>query len=248
MDAGKVSYPRHSLPVRVMHWLNVLVLTIMLGSGLQIFNAHPILYWGLQSYDGNPPLLDLGQGFPSWATLPSQQWLAMGRRWHLFFAWLLVINGLVYVAYGIRSRHLARDLVPDGGQLRGIGRSILDHLRLRHPQGAEALRYNVLQKIAYLFVIFILLPFIVLTGLGMSPRMNTFITGWVDLLGGRQSARTLHFLAAALLVGFVLVHVFEVVVTGVWNNLRSMITGRYQITPLPGEPLPPQENSRGRPD
>lgn len=229
-----------------MHWINVLVLTVMLGSGLQIFNAHPKLYWGRQSYDGTAPLLDLGQGFPSWATLPSVQWLAMGRRWHLTFAWLLVINGLAYVAHTIRSRHLTRDLVPDRGQLHGIWRSILDHLRLRHTHGAEALRYNVLQKISYLFVIFILLPFIVLTGLGMSPRMNTFIAGWVELLGGRQSARTLHFLAATLLVGFVLVHVFEVLVTGVWNNLRSMITGRYQITPVPGEAVPPQEDSRGR--
>jgi thiosulfate reductase cytochrome b subunit len=229
-----------------MHWINVLTLTAMLGSGLQIFNAHPMLNWGRQSYDGAAPLLDFGRGFPSWATLPSQQWLAMGRRWHLFFAWVLVANGLCYVVYSIRSRHLARDLAPDGGQLRGIGRSILDHLRLRHPAGVEALRYNVLQKIAYLFVIFVLLPFIVVSGLGMSPRMDTFITGWVDLLGGRQSARTLHFLAAAFLVAFVLVHVFEVVVTGLWNNLRSMITGRYQITPLPGESLPERGESHDR--
>jgi len=228
-----------------MHWINVLVLTVMLGSGLQIFNAHPTLNWGRQSYDGARPFLDLSQGFPSWATIPSQQWLAMGRRWHLFFAWLLLINGLAYIAYSIRSRHLSRDLTPDGAQLRGIGRSILDHLRLRHPHGAEALRYNVLQKIAYLTVIFVLLPFIVLTGLGMSPRMNSFISGWVELLGGRQSARTLHFLAAAFLLGFVLVHLFEVLVTGVWNNLRSMITGRYQITPLPGEALPPKADIDG---
>ena len=234
-DSPKISRRRHTLPVRVMHWINVLTLTIMLGSGLQIFNAHPMLNWGRQSYDGASPLLDLGQGFPPWSTIPSVQWLAMGRRWHFFFAWILLINGLCYVAYSIRSRHLARDLVPDGGQLRGIGRSIADHLRLRHPAGLEALRYNVLQKIAYLFVIFVLLPFIVLTGLGMSPRMNTFITGWVDLLGGRQSARTLHFLAAACLVAFVLVHVFEVLVTGLWNNMRSMVTGRYEVTPLPGE-------------
>jgi thiosulfate reductase cytochrome b subunit len=241
---AKVSYPRHALPVRLMHWFNVLVLTVMLGSGLQIFNAHPMLNWGRQSYDGAKPLLDLGPGFPGWSTLPSTRWLAMGRRWHLFFAWLLVINGLCYIVYSIRSRHLSRDLAPDGRQLRGIGRSILDHLRLRHPQGVEALRYNVLQKLAYLFVIFVLLPFIVLTGLGMSPRMNSFITGWVDLLGGRQSARTLHFFAALLLVGFVLVHVFEVLVTGVWNNLRSMITGRYRITPLPGESLPGETHER----
>jgi thiosulfate reductase cytochrome b subunit len=142
---------------------------------------------------------------------------------------VLVFNGVGYLAYSVASRHLRKDLLPDGGQLRGSGQSIRDHLRFRHPEGAAALRYNVLQKLSYLFVIFVLLPFMVLTGLAMSPRMNSFLTGWVDLLGGRQSARTLHFCAAALLVAFVAVHVFEVLISGVWNNLRSMITGRYDV-------------------
>ncbi|MET0280314.1 MAG: cytochrome b/b6 domain-containing protein [Steroidobacteraceae bacterium] len=231
----KKRYRRHSLPVRIMHWVNVVTLALMLGSGLQIFNAHPSLYWGKSSYDGTGAWLKLDR-FPSWVTLPSEQWLSAGRQWHFFFAWVLVINGLGYLAYSFASRHFSKDLVPDSRQLRGIGQSIRDHLRFRHPQGVEALRYNVLQKLSYLFVIFMLLPFMVLTGLAMSPRLNSFLTGWVDLLGGRQSARTLHFCAAALLVAFVLVHVFEVVVSGVWNNLRAMITGRYDVAESAGEP------------
>jgi thiosulfate reductase cytochrome b subunit len=173
----------------------------------------------------------VARGFPAWATLPGPQWLAMGRRWHLFFAWLFVINGFSYVLYSIFSRHLARDLAPTKTDWRTIGRSIIDHLLLRHPAGEAEKRYNVLQKLAYLVVIFGVLPLAVVTGLSMSPWLNSAITGWVDLLGGRQSARTIHFLAAFVLVAFLLIHVFEVIVSGFWNNLRSMITGRYRVRP-----------------
>lgn len=261
-------YYRHRLPVRIMHWINVLALTLLLMSGLQIFNAHPALYWGHSSYSGRAPLLSIGaeqradgslqgvttlfghrfpttgvlgasrvggqlveRGFPAWLTLPGPQWLAMGRRWHFFFAWVFVLNGLAYLVYTVASRHLARDLWPDRQDRRSIGRSIRDHLRFRHPRGDAARRYNVLQKFTYLFVIFGLLPFIALMGWAMSPRLDTLIPGWVDLVGGRQSARTLHFIAAWLIVAFVLVHVFEVVISGTWNNLRSMISGRYRVPP-----------------
>ncbi|HEY9530194.1 MAG TPA: cytochrome b/b6 domain-containing protein, partial [Burkholderiales bacterium] len=112
---------------------------------------------------------------------------------------------------------------------RSIGRSIVDHLRFRHPVGEAAKRYNVLQKLAYIGVVFLLLPLIVLTGLAMSPWLNSAIPGWVDLLGGRQSARTIHFLVAWLLLAFVFLHVFQVFAGGFWNHLRSMISGRYRI-------------------
>jgi thiosulfate reductase cytochrome b subunit len=227
-------YRRHSLAVRVMHWINVVAVVVLLMSGLQIFNAHPALYWGKSSYTGAGPIFSPGP-FPGWITLPSMQWLAMGRRWHLFFAWVLVVNGVAYLAYTFASRHFSRDLKPTGTELRGMGRSIADHLHLRHPQGEAARRYNVLQKLAYLGVIFVLVPFLVLMGLGMSPSLDAVWPGWVDAFGGRQSVRTLHFVAAMLLVAFTLVHVFEVVVTGAWNNLRSMITGRYRVPPR-GEP------------
>jgi len=260
-------YHRHALPVRLMHWTNVVALTILLMSGLSIFNSHPALYWGKSSYTGAPPILEIrakdrgelgmkgvtrvlgrefdttgvlglsanadgrlaARGFPWWATIPDNQWLSMARAWHFFFAWVLLVNGLCYVAYSAASRHLTRDLVPDHRDWRSIGRSIRDHLRFRHPTGEAAKRYNVLQKLAYLAVVFVLLPLLILMGIAMSPWMNSALPGWVDFFGGRQSARTIHFVVAWLLVAFVLVHVFEVVVSGLWNHLRSMITGRYRI-------------------
>jgi thiosulfate reductase cytochrome b subunit len=169
------------------------------------------------------------RGFPAWATVPGPRWLSMARRWHFFFAWVLVVNGAIYAAYSLWSRHVSRDLLPTRRDLRSIGRSVLDHLRFRHPRGESSRHYNVLQKLTYLIVIFGLLPFVVLMGLAMSPSVNSMWPGWVDVFGGRQSARTLHFVAAMALVLFTLIHVFQVVITGVWNNLRSMITGRYEI-------------------
>ena len=268
VSASRAPYRRHALPVRIMHWVNVVALTLMFMSGLQIFNSHPALYWGTSSYTGRPAWLEIGarqdgqgrmtgytrilgreftttgvlglstddgrayaQGFPSWLAVPGHQWLSMARAWHFFFAWIFLINGLCYVLYVIASRHLARDLWPTRLDVRGIGASIVDHLRFRHPTGEAAKRYNVLQKFAYLSVIFVLLPLAILMGLGMSPRLDTLFGGWVDWFGGRQSVRSLHFIVAWLLVGFVLIHVFEVIVTGLWNNVRSMITGRYRVPP-----------------
>jgi len=264
-------YLRHSLPVRLMHWINVISLTVLLMSGLMIFNAHPALNWGQQSYDGKPPLLEIttrkaadghlagvtrvgghefettgvlglstgpyGElsrvAFPSWITIPSSYSLADARLWHFFFAWLLVLNGIAYVAYAFFSRHLQRDLAPTRRDWRGVGRSIRDHIAFRHPKGEAARHYNVLQKLAYLAVIFGLLPLIVLAGWAMSPWLNSLWPGWVEILGGRQSARTIHFIVAWLLVAFVAIHVFEVIVSGLWNHLRSMVTGRYRITADP---------------
>ena len=119
-----------------------------------------------------------------------------GSTLHFFFAWMLVINGLFYIGYSLVTRHFARDLEPTRQDWRSIGRSILDHLRFRHATGDAARRYNVLQKLAYLSVVFLMLPLLILMGLAMSPRLNAVLPGWVDLFGGRQSARTLHFIAA----------------------------------------------------
>jgi thiosulfate reductase cytochrome b subunit len=258
---------RHRLPVRAMHWINVICLTILLMSGLTIFNAHPALYWGQGStFDkpwvsitavqgangaavgvtrfkghqfttdgvlGNSRVGDATtptvRAFPSWATIPGPQWLSMGRHWHFFFAWLFVLNGIAYVLYAVFSGHLNRDLLPTRDELRNIGRSIRDHVLFRHPTGEAAKRYNVLQNLAYLVVIFGLLPLVIVAGMAMSPRLDAVFPGWIELLGGRQSARTLHFLAASGLLLFVLVHLFEVIISGVWNQLRSMITGYYTV-------------------
>lgn len=169
------------------------------------------------------------RGFPAWLTIPGNRWLAMGRRWHFFFAWLFVINGLAYAAYSVASRHISQDLWPTKRDWRNIGRSVIDHVMLRHPAGEAATRYNVLQKLSYLLVVFVFGPLVVLMGLAMSPRMDS-VLGWLlDLTGGRQSARTIHFLLALAFLAFFAVHIFEVLVTGAVNNLRSMITGRYRI-------------------
>ena len=261
------NYYRHPLPIRIMHWVNAIAFFIMLMTGLQIFNAHPALYWGESSYTGRAPVLAFGaqqtadgdvigvttvfgytfdttgllgasrdsdgdmgaRAFPSWATIPGPRWLAMARRWHFFFAWIFVINGVAYVLYSLISRHLRRDLTPDRRDWRSIGRSLKDHLLFRHPRGEAAKHYNVLQKLTYLLVIFGLLPLVVLMGWALSPWLDSVIPGWVDIVGGRQSARTLHFLAAFALVAFLAIHIFEVIVSGLWNNLRSMITGYYRV-------------------
>jgi thiosulfate reductase cytochrome b subunit len=178
------------------------------------------------------------RAFPTWATLPAVQDLAAGRRWHFFFAWCFAINGAAYLAYSLLSGHLRRDLLPTRAQLapRHLWQEIADHARLRFPKGEEAKRYNALQKMSYLAVAVVLLPAMVLTGLTMSPGMNAVFPGLLDLLGGRQSARAIHFISASLVVLFVVVHLAMVLLSGVWNNLRSMITGRYAIEE--SEPTP----------
>ncbi len=258
---------RHALLVRVTHWVNVLVLLVLLMSGLQIFNAHPALYLGSKSDFAHPVLSMMAmrgseggvkgltkvlgaefnttgvlgasrgsdgqwhaRGFPSWATLPGYQDLSTGRRWHFFFAWVFVINGLAYLIWSLASGHVKRDLAPGREELAHIGTSIAEHARFKFPQGEEAKRYNVLQKLAYLAVVFVLLPLMLATGLTMSPGMDAGYPWLLDIFGGRQSARTIHFLTASGIVIFVAVHLFMVLVSGVWNNLRSMITGRYGVT------------------
>jgi thiosulfate reductase cytochrome b subunit len=262
--AGRRVILRHSVLVRVTHWINALCFFILLMSGLQIFNAHPALYWGNASHfddpffaltarersdgslegvttifgnsfattgvlgasrDENDQLV--ARGFPGWITIPSYQDLATGRRWHFFFAWLLALNGALYVVNLLAGGRL-RDFLPSGRELRSIPASIWAHARLRFPKGDEALHYNVLQKLAYLFVI-IALPVLVLAGLTMSPAIDAAFPWLVGLFGGRQSARAIHFILAFSLLGFVIVHVVMVLVSGVVNNMTSMITGRYAI-------------------
>jgi thiosulfate reductase cytochrome b subunit len=224
---------RHSLPTRVLHWVNALSVVLVLMSGLQIFNADPHLYWG--QYGASPDrALSIGaHGFPHWATLPSWQSLFMGRRWHFFFAWLLVFNSVTYLLISICGGHVKRDLLPTRAEMAPshLLRDIWNHVRLRFPRGEAARRYNVLQKLAYVGVIFVLGPLILATGLSMSPGFDARCPWLVALFGGRQSARTIHFSAAMLVAMFILVHLTMVVLAGPWNEVRSMITGRYRIPP-----------------
>jgi thiosulfate reductase cytochrome b subunit len=268
---------RHRLPLRLMHWINLLCMLVLVGSGLQIFNAHPALYWGPVSDFADPAFatdavrgadgrargittigdrqfdttgvlgvskradgMRVKRGFPEWATIPGPRSLALGRRWHFFFAWLWVINGACYLLWSLASRHLTRDLAMQRRDWRAIPASVIEHLRFRHPVGDEAARYNPLQKLAYLGVIFVLAPLAVLTGLAMSPQMDSVLGWWLQLVGGRQSARTIHFVVMSLFVLFTLVHVLMVVYAGPINEMRSMISGRFRVRyPADGrEPRP----------
>ena len=276
MAAGATrSTYRHRLPVRLMHWINVVCLFVLIGSGLQIFIAHPALYWGDDSDFAKPALSLTGKpgpdgrlrgttqvgslrldttgflgvsdnmmgkpavrAFPTWSTIPGARNLAQGRRWHFFFAWLFVVNGALYWLWSWRARHLREDLLPTRPELRGIGASIVEHAKFHHPTGEAATRYNVLQKLAYLAVIFVLAPGVVLMGLAMSPTMDSVLGWMVDLVGGRQSARTWHFILCMAFIAFIAVHLFMVLVTGPVNQIRAMLTGRYRIHDQPRPEVP----------
>jgi thiosulfate reductase cytochrome b subunit len=215
---------RHRLSTRVWHWINALAVFIMLMSGLMIFNAHPRLYWG--EYGANPDHAWLSIGsmndvaFPGWLTIPSFYSLA----------WVLMAGALFYLVWSLVNGHLLRDLLPSRGQLRPshIWHDIKQHARLRFPTGIEALNYNVLQKLAYLGVVLVLLPAIILTGLCMSPGFDA-ATHITSLFGGRQTARSIHFLCACGFALFIVVHLVMVVLAGPINEVRSMITGRYRL-------------------
>jgi thiosulfate reductase cytochrome b subunit len=254
---------RHPLPIRLTHWVNAVALTLLLASGLQIFNAHPALYLGDAS-DFDRPLLAIGatgaapdrgyvrafgrkldttgvlgvsgpqgetveRAFPAWATVPADQDLATGRRWHFLFAWIFIVNGLGYLLFGLFSGQLRRRLIPTGAELAGLGASLREHLTLRFPQGEAATRYNVIQKLTYLAVVLVLLPLQWLAGVAMSPGYDAFAPWLAPVFGGRQSARTVHFAIASLLVLFVVVHVAMVMLSGPFNSLRGMITGWFAI-------------------
>lgn len=221
---------RYAALVRVSHWVNVLCLAILLMSGLQIFNAHPALYWG-EASDFERPVLSIStaftaegrpigitsilgrsfdttgvlgrselngrpaqRAFPGWITIPSVQDLATGRVWHFFFAWLFVANGVVYLSYSIVSRRFARDLLPHREQWKHIGGTVRDHLTARFRRPTNAADYDIIQRLSYLVVILVLSPLVVLSGLTMSPAVDAAAPWLLDAFGGRQSARTIHFI------------------------------------------------------
>jgi thiosulfate reductase cytochrome b subunit len=170
------------------------------------------------------------RAFPGWATIPSGYSLSAARRWHLFFAWLLVVPGVLFWLWSFVRGHV-RQLTPTRDELapRHIWADIRNHARLRFPAGQTALQYNILQKLSDVGVICVLLPGLVLTGLAMSPAMDAAWPWLLDLFGGRQSARSLHFIAMALLAAFIVVHLLMVVLAGPYNEVRSMVTGWFRL-------------------
>ena len=270
--AAPYLWHRHAAVTRITHWINVIAISFLLGSGLNIFNAHPALYWGSYGADADDSKrwLEIGavddghggtrgvtrvgpvtatttgvlgvattngqsvqQGFPGWATFPTGRDLATARNWHFFFAWVLIVNGLVYLVYGFATRHLTRDLLPRLREISpaNIWHDIVVHARLKFPKGEDAKHYHILQKLAYGGTVFVLLPLMIATGLSMSPGIGASWSWLIDLLGGRQSARSIHFITASLVVGFIIVHVLMVLLAGPYNEIRSMITGKFRIDP-----------------
>jgi thiosulfate reductase cytochrome b subunit len=171
------------------------------------------------------------RAFPSWATLPGSYNLGLARRWHLTFAWAFAAGIVLYGLRSLWNGHLRRDLLPTQAELRPshLWHDVKEHARLRFPKGTAALKYGILQKASYLGVIAVLIPIMILTGLTMSPAMTAAWPWLVDLFGGRQSARSIHFIAASFLATFIVVHLVMVLLAGPFNEIRSMITGRFRL-------------------
>ena len=215
---------RHALSTRLWHWINLLCLAILLMSGLNISNAHPRLYWGDWGFAPEQAWLFVPR-FAGWATIPGHYSLGQARDWHFLAAWPFVL-GLVFVWIAmLANRHFARDIATTREEWRwsAIKADLIAHLRFDFDHDGG---YNFLQKLAYGAVYCVFLPMMIVTGLSISPGFEPALGWLVDLLGGRQSARSLHFIFASLTFGFFVVHVALVLVTGPLAQIRGMITGK----------------------
>jgi thiosulfate reductase cytochrome b subunit len=229
---ARADAPRHSLLVRITHWVTTLCVLALLLSGIEIIISHPRFYWGETGNVNTPSLFDLpipasrpwvktGYGY----VLPDQN--GWSRNLHFEAAWAVILTGLVYVISGLRRRHFRKNLLPAAAGLRwaALSKDIANHLRFR-PDASEAQSYNLLQCLTYLLVIFVLLPMAIWTGLAMSPAVVSVFPFLATLCGGQQSARTIHFFVSLLLVVFLAIHIVMVCRAGFMNRMRAMITGR----------------------
>jgi len=224
---------RHSALVRVTHWITTLCFLALLVSGVEIVISHPRFYWGETGNVLTTPLFQLhipssralvptGYGY----VLPDQN--GWSRYLHFQAAWVAVLTGLLYAISGLFTGHFWKNLLPARADLswRRFSIAVANHLRFQRPSEAEAWSYNVLQRLTYLFVIFVLFPLVIWTGLAMSPAFVSAFPATVNLLGGQQSARTIHFFVSLALLLFLLVHVVMVCLAGFRSRMRAMITGR----------------------
>jgi thiosulfate reductase cytochrome b subunit len=224
---------RHSALVRVTHWITTLCFLALLVSGIEILISHPRLYWGETGNVLTPPLFNLpipasratvptGYGY----VLPDQN--GWSRYLHFQAAWVVVLTGLLYLIFGLLKGHFRQNLLPERADLswRRLSIVIANHVRFKRQREAEAWSYNVLQRLTYLFVIFLLFPLVIWTGLAMSPAVASVFPTVVTVFGGQQSARTIHFFVSVLLSLFVVVHVAMVFLAGFRNRMRAMTTGR----------------------
>jgi thiosulfate reductase cytochrome b subunit len=225
--------PRHGAVVRATHWITTLCFLALLVSGVEILMSHPRFYWGEAGNVLTPPLFKLpipasratvptGYGY----VLPDQN--GWSRYLHFQSAWVAVLSGIFYVAFALFQGHFRQNLIPARADLswREFSTVVAQHLRLRPASDAEAWSYNVLQRLTYLVVIFVLFPLVIWTGLAMSPAIASAFPAAVAVWGGQQSARTIHFFVSIVLVLFLLVHVVMVCLAGFRNRVRAMITGR----------------------
>jgi thiosulfate reductase cytochrome b subunit len=211
---------RHSVIVRLTHWAVVLSVLGLLVTGIGILVSHPRLYWGETGSVGTESLVDLPIPFTIGPSVSN-------RPFHFLFAWILVLTGLVYVANSFLTQHIRNDLLPARTDLRmhHIMRVLLEHVRWRQHDANVARSYNVVQRLTYLSVVFVLFPAIVWTGLAMSFGVTSVFPILATALGGHQSARTLHFVSVVLLLLFAIVHVVMLGREGFWTTVRAMITG-----------------------
>ena len=222
---------RHSYSVRICHWINVIAGGYLVVSGIHIFLDFPELYWGHTGYQGYPALFKLSDWGISWdeaGAMGNRMW---GRNYHFTFAWVLLINGLVYVVWNIKTGHFRDSMLPRRDELTPthLGADLRNQLRWFSPKRVSATNYGTLQKVSYLLLIFLFMPLMLLTGLAQSPGFTAAWPWLLDLFGGRQSARTLHSIGTVVFVLFALVHVLEVLRAGALNRVRAMITGRLQL-------------------
>jgi thiosulfate reductase cytochrome b subunit len=216
--------PRHSALIRLTHWINTIAFLALLKSGYAILQAQPALYWGEKGFFGDPSLFNL-------PILQNENLSGTGRSLHFFAAWVFVVNGGIYVLSGLLTHYFRRNLVPDRSKLgwRPILQMLSNQLRLKRPGEEQFHTYNVLQRLTYLTVVFFLSPLIILSGLAMSPAIVAVAPALVEVFGGHQSARTIHFLVTILLVLFLIIHIAMVSLPGFFRRMRAMITGRISV-------------------
>jgi thiosulfate reductase cytochrome b subunit len=220
-QAGPIQEARHTRLVRITHWVNVLSFVALTLSSIGILLAHPRFYWGETGFFDTPAAFEL----PFEANLEDLYLRAWGRNVHFLAAWIAVLNGILYVAWGFTTGHFRFNFIPNRGQLAWsrISAVVGRHLRLQNPADADG--YNILQKVAYSGVVFLLLPLLILSGLTMSPGFTAAFPQLFTLFGGRQSARTIHFILANLLVLFVVIHVLMTFLAGFRRTVLPMMTG-----------------------
>ncbi|MFC3097512.1 cytochrome b/b6 domain-containing protein [Alteraurantiacibacter palmitatis] len=215
---------RHALATRIWHWVNLASVVILFMSGLNISNAHRYLYWGDWGFSPDQAWLAVPR-FPGWMTIPDYYSLAIARDWHVLFAWVFALNITLFMIVSLANGHFVRDLFTRAAEWRPahIWADIRAHLRLQFDHAGS--KFNFLQKVAYSKVIFLLLPLMIFTGMAISPGMNAAAPWLLDIFGGRQSARSIHFLCAWALMAFLLLHLALVLLSGPAKQLRDMITG-----------------------